>query len=90
MKRHRKSRLELQSAKSQDKVFAPGSPMNYAEQVSPVTKATKYPEYQKNARNVPNFDYLNPGYINPHPRYESSKFGLFCPKNGKYHVTSYP
>lgn len=48
------------------------------------------PSTPKNARNALNFDYLNPGHINPHPRHESPKFGLFCPKNGKYHVASYP
>ena len=53
-------------------------------------KGNKIPRISKNARNAPNFDYLNPGHINPHPRHESPKFGLFCPKNGKYHVTSYP
>ena len=43
----------------------------------------------KNARNAPNFDYLDPGHINPHPAYKSPKFGLKRGKNGKCHATSY-
>lgn len=78
-----KGRMELHSAKSQDKAFAPGSPMNYVEQVSPATKVTKYPNIPKNARNAPNFDYLDPGHINPYPTYKSPKFAPFCPKNNK-------
>lgn len=44
----------------------------------------------QNARNAPNFDYLNPGHINPHPAYKSPKFGLKRGKNGKYHVIQTP
>ena len=53
-------------------------------------KGNKIPRTSKNARNAPNFDYLDPGHINPHSAYKSPKFGLFCPKNDKYHVISYP
>ena len=53
-------------------------------------KGDKIPRTPKNARNAPNFDYLDPGHINPHPAYKSPKFGLFCHKNGKYHVIQTP
>ena len=63
-------------------------PGDYVAQASPAAKAT--PPISKNARNAPNFDYLDPGHINPHPAYKSPKFGLKRGKDGKCHVTSYP
>lgn len=53
-------------------------------------RGNKIPRTSINARNAPNFDYLDPGHINPHPAYKNPKFGLFCPKNGKYHVNQTP
>lgn len=56
----------------------------------PSRKGNKIPRTSENARNAPNFDYLDPGHINPHPAYKNPKFGLKRGKNGKYHVIQTP